>query len=98
MALTIYEDKSGDHEGNRVVATERLWVDDAHTKLVPDGDPEAAYLFCNAGQSVLRDEFKALGGKIRSAPKTAKPKAEKPAAAKAKTTKTTKTKATKKKS
>lgn len=84
MSITIYETEGA--AGAFVEATARLFTDDAHTRLVPEGHQDAAFHFCDPGDEVLRVEFEALGGtittrkaeaaraKARAKAKAAKPK------------------------
>lgn len=59
MAFTI-EDQRQDV----VVARRRLWLNAGKDKLLPDGDPEAAFLFCSAGQEILRADAERYGLKL----------------------------------
>ena len=60
MALTIYEIKA--NEGDMVTINERLWLTADQSRIVKDGDPEAAFLFIAAGNKVRLSEIKRLGG------------------------------------
>ena len=60
MALTIYEIKA--NEGEMVTINERLWLTADQSRIVKDGDPEAAFLFVAAGNKVRLSEIKRLGG------------------------------------
>lgn len=56
MALKI-----GTLEGERVRMEQRLWQTADRTKLVLDGDPEAAFLFCVPGGYVSLTDAKRYG-------------------------------------
>lgn len=45
----------------------RLWLNADRTKVVEDGDPEAAFLLGNEGTEIPDDEAKRLGVKAKSA-------------------------------
>lgn len=53
-----------------VVVNERLWLTAERDRLVPDGDPDAAFLFCTAGARVARADALRLGLIAESDPVT----------------------------
>lgn len=59
-------------EGARVVLGERVWLT-RDGKLVEDGHPDAASLYCAPGHSVLRADYEAL---LEASEPKAKPKAD----------------------
>lgn len=71
-----------------VKSPRRLWFTIDRTRVVEDGDPEAAFLFCAPGQEVAVEELEKYGiafeeaGKKSVAP--AEDKAAKPTGTKAK--------------
>lgn len=42
-------------------ATERLWLTEDRSELVPDGDPRAAFLFCIPGQRLTDEDAQKYG-------------------------------------
>lgn len=49
--------------------TEKLWYTADHSRVVPDGDPEAAFLLGPAGHIISDEEAARLGLKGKPAPK-----------------------------
>ncbi len=60
----------------QVVANQRLWKTKDGKRLVPDGHPDAAFLFCIPGRKVDAAEFEALTVEERPADKGAEPPRE----------------------
>ena len=54
--------------GNRVTLDERAWLT-RDGRLVKDGDPDAAVLYCAPGHSVSRADYEARMPKAKAAPK-----------------------------
>jgi hypothetical protein len=78
MALEIETDDEG---GAVVTATERLCLTEDE-RLVPEGDPDARWLFCVPGQEIPRAEAERYGmvkkkAAAKPADKAAKPPANK---------------------
>ena len=48
-------------EGQMFIADRRLWQTADRSRLVEDGDPEAAFLFCTPGDEVAEEEAKRYG-------------------------------------
>ncbi len=49
-------------KGGAIVAAQRLWLTSDRARVVPEGDPEAAYLLAGcAGQEIAREVAEALG-------------------------------------
>ena len=64
MALEIVKRKDSADTGNKMIADRRFYVNADRSKVVEEGDPEAAFLFCALGKSFLIEEFLDLGGKV----------------------------------
>lgn len=47
--------------GGRIVANERLWLTAGRDHVVPEGHPDAAFLFASVGKSIPRREAERLG-------------------------------------
>lgn len=62
-----------------VIASEKLWLTADRSRVVPDGDAEAAFLFCTPGKAISDDDAKRYGVKAKAKPanKEADPPANK---------------------
>lgn len=47
---------------NMVTAEKRLFLTEDGSRLVPDGDPKAAFLYCAPGQQVNKEQTEKLKG------------------------------------
>lgn len=50
------------------IATEKLWLTADRSRLVKDGDPEAAFLFCTPGKALSDEDAKRYGLKAKAKP------------------------------
>ncbi|MCI2421505.1 hypothetical protein MOQ72_29130 [Saccharopolyspora sp. K220] len=70
MALEI----NAQHTGVLVEVDAKLWLTADRDRLVPDGHPDAAFLYCTPGMQVPRDEAERYG--LLGGTPTAEPEAE----------------------
>jgi colicin import membrane protein len=68
--------------GAKVVVDRRLFLNADQTKVVEEGDPEAAFLFAAAGREVLKADLKKLGCQFTTKADTKKAEKAEAAAAK----------------
>lgn len=54
MAFEIHKLDDPPAATQMLTATERLWLTADQQRLVPEGHEDAAFLFCTAGQQILR--------------------------------------------
>ncbi len=76
MALTINKGESGTATGPYVIAQERMFLTADRSRVVPEGDPEAASLYAAPGHRIpaaAAEQFDLAGGKVpvKLAPKPA---------------------------
>ena len=90
MGIEIERLEPNGANGATVTATQRLWVSRDGESLVPDGDPNAASLFCVPGKRIAKAEAERFGlvKGVVQAPET---KQVEPSENKAKPAKTRKT-------
>ncbi|MCI0687571.1 MAG: hypothetical protein L0Y54_10095 [Sporichthyaceae bacterium] len=61
MALEYRYIRDEQPDGNHVVATERLCLTEDQTRLVPETDPAARWLYCTPGQQLPRADAERYG-------------------------------------
>lgn len=61
FTITIPLDADGTGDPRNAVADRRLWLDESRARLVEDGDPEARFLFCAAGQTITGRDAERYG-------------------------------------
>ncbi len=76
MALTINKGESGTASGPYVIAQERMFLTADRSRVVPEGDPDAASLYAAPGHRIPAgavEQFGLVGGKVpvKRAPKPA---------------------------
>lgn len=61
MAVAVYDNKAFKAQaGEKVIPGRRLYTNADRTKIVPEGHPEARYLYCNEHKAVPRAELESL--------------------------------------
>lgn len=65
MAFIIHRLEKGQ---SFVIATDKLYLDDTKTRLVAEGDPASAFLFCCPGQYIPRADAIRYGMADESTP------------------------------
>lgn len=61
MAVTVYDNKAlKAQKGSKVIPGVRLYLNSDRTKIVPEGHPEARYLYCNEHKAVPKAELEKL--------------------------------------
>lgn len=78
MALVTVEHLKPPPNAPTIVVNERLWLTRDGARLVPDGHPDAALLFCTPGRPVDKAEFERLGRDFKEAPEEAESTNEAP--------------------
>lgn len=67
--------------GQTVSAVERLWLTESRDRVVPDGHPDAAFLFCSPGDEIPVSTAAAVGLVEGADPEPAEAESEEEAAA-----------------